>query len=232
MFGVALQFLEQFCGCFVLLFYAATVFKQAGSNLSPNVSSIIIGIIQLCGAYVSTMLVDRAGRKFLICLSAFGISIGLFIFGLHSYLSTNSSLDLTLFSWVPLVSFSFVLFIANFGVLTLPFLVMSEVTPPNVRPNYGLLLLLLKLLMINLTNLLIFIFIQIRSYVYTFCLMLSWIFAFIISKYLDSTIELLGISGVMLIFSINSFCGAVFVLAFVPETKGKSFAEILQMLEK
>ena len=134
MFGVALQFLEQFCGCFVLLFYAATVFKQAGSNLSPNVSSIIIGIIQLCGAYVSTMLVDRAGRKFLICLSAFGISIGLFIFGLHSYLSTSSSLDLTLFSWVPLVSFSFVLFIANFGVLTLPFLVMSEVTPPNVRP--------------------------------------------------------------------------------------------------
>lgn len=133
MFGVALQYLEQFCGCFVLLFYAATVFKQAGSNLSPNVSSIIIGIIQLCGAYVSTMLVDRAGRKFLICLSAFGISIGLFIFGLHSYLSTSSSLDLTLFSWVPLVSFSFVLFIANFGVLTLPFLVMSEVTPPNVR---------------------------------------------------------------------------------------------------
>lgn len=135
MFGVALQFLEQFCGCFVLLFYAATVFKQAGSNLSPNVSSIIIGIIQLCGAYVSTMLVDRAGRKFLICLSAFGISIGLLTFALHSYLSTNSSLNLTLFSWVPLVSFSFVLFIANFGVLTLPFLVMSEVTPPNVRTN-------------------------------------------------------------------------------------------------
>ena len=67
---------------------------------------------------------------------------------------------------------------------------------------------------------------------YTFCLMLSWVFAFIISKYLDSTIELLGISGVMFIFSINSFCGAVFVMFCVPETKGKSFADIMQMLEK
>jgi len=44
-------------------------------------------------------------------------------------------------------------------------------------------------------------------------------------------IELLGIGGVMLIFSINSLMGGLFVALFVPETRGKSFAEILEELE-
>jgi hypothetical protein len=45
-------------------------------------------------------------------------------------------------------------------------------------------------------------------------------------------IELLGISGLMFIFSINSLMGALFVMWYVPETKEKSFQDILQTLEK
>lgn len=67
---------------------------------------------------------------------------------------------------------------------------------------------------------------------YTFCLCLSWVFAFIILKYLESMIELLGISGLMLIFSINSLLGGLFVMLYVPETKGKSFQDILLALEQ
>lgn len=51
-------------------------------------------------------------------------------------------------------------------------------------------------------------------------------------KYLEQLIDLLGISGLMLIFSINSLLGGVFVRWFVPETKEKSFQEILQTLEQ
>lgn len=132
--GVGLMFLEQFSGVFALLFFVSTVFEYSGSSLSPNESSIIVGVIQLIGAYCSTMFVDRAGRRFLISTSAFGISCGMFVFALYSYLNGLGCVAAYL-NWIPLVSFSFVLWVANLGVLTLPFLVMSElmITLPAVR---------------------------------------------------------------------------------------------------
>ncbi|CAO1385949.1 unnamed protein product [Diamesa tonsa] len=200
--GMALMFVDIFSGVYAMINYMSTIFAESGSTLSPNVSAMIVAIVQIAGCYCSTLLVDRAGRKVLMAGSSSAVALGLVIFGIFIKLK-KYGYDLSAYDWIPLVSFSFVIFIGNFGIISLPFLVMSEVTPQKIR-----------------------------SYVYTFCLMLSWIFAFIISKYLESTIELLGISGVMFIFSINSFCGAVFVLVCVPETKGKSFADILQMLEK
>jgi hypothetical protein len=127
------MFLEQFSGVFALLFFVSTIFKYSGSSVSPNESSIIVGVIQLIGAYCSTMFVDKAGRRFLISTSAFGISLGMFVFSLYSYLNGLGHVASYL-NWIPLVSFSFVLWIANVGVLTLPFLLMSElmITLPNV----------------------------------------------------------------------------------------------------
>jgi hypothetical protein len=132
--GSMLQFLEQFSGLFGLLFFVSTIFKYSGSNFSPNASSIIVGVIQLVGCYCSTLLVDKAGRKILIGTSSFGISAGMFVFASYSYLD-KLGYDLSMFNWVPLVSFSFTLFIANLGVLTLPFLVTSEliITLPKVN---------------------------------------------------------------------------------------------------
>lgn len=132
-----LQFLEQFSGLFGLLFFVSTIFKYSGSSLSPNASSIIVGIIQLVGCYCSTLLVDRAGRKILIGTSSFGISLGMFVFAAYSFMD-KLGYDLSLFKWVPLASFSFTLFIANLGVLTLPFLVTSEliITLPKVWNDF------------------------------------------------------------------------------------------------
>lgn len=131
------MFLEQFSGVFAMLFFASTIFQHSGSSISANGSSIIAGVIQLIGAYCSTMLVDKAGRRVLISTSALGISCGLFIFALYSYLNGHGYVTNSL-NWIPLVSFSFVLFIANLGVLTLPFLVMSElmITLPKVSTSF------------------------------------------------------------------------------------------------
>lgn len=128
-----LQFLEQFSGLFGLLFFVSTIFEYSGSSISPNASSIIVGVIQIVGCYCSMLLVDRAGRKILISTSAFGISIGMFVFASYSYLN-SLGYDLTSFNWIPLASFSFTLWIANLGVLSLPFLVTTEliITLPNV----------------------------------------------------------------------------------------------------
>lgn len=55
--------LNQFCGCFAMLNYTASIFAEAGSDLTPNMSAIVVGAIELLGSYISTVLVDKAGRK-------------------------------------------------------------------------------------------------------------------------------------------------------------------------
>lgn len=55
--------IHDFCGAFTLVNYTAKIFVDSGSDLPPNESAIIVGVIQLIGTYVSTILVDRTGRK-------------------------------------------------------------------------------------------------------------------------------------------------------------------------
>lgn len=61
--GMFLMFLNQFSGTLAIMTYTADIFKSSGSHLSPNESSVIVAVIQLVGVYVSTLCVDRFGRK-------------------------------------------------------------------------------------------------------------------------------------------------------------------------
>lgn len=65
--GTVLAALNQLSGVFAMLNYTASIFEDAGSNMTPNLSAIVVGVIQLFGSYMSTVLVDRAGRKVFIC---------------------------------------------------------------------------------------------------------------------------------------------------------------------
>ena len=132
-YGVALMALNQFCGCFPMMNYTATIFAESGSNLPPNVSSVVTGVLQIIGAIICTFLVEKAGRKYLFAVSAFGIAFGLGVMSLYTFLDLNG-FDLEKFSWVPLVSFSFVMCIYNLGVNTLPFLYLSEIVQTKFKP--------------------------------------------------------------------------------------------------
>lgn len=90
------------------------IFDEAGSSMSPNVSAIIVGSIQVFGVYCSTIFVDRAGRKFLMVSSAFGCALGLMMFAAYDF-SKHIGVDVSKYGWIPLASFSFVIFTANLG---------------------------------------------------------------------------------------------------------------------
>lgn len=62
--------------------------------------------------------------------------LGLIVLGIYMMLK---SLDYSVeaFRWLPIVSFSFTLLIANFALLTIPVLVISEIMPETVK-DFGL----------------------------------------------------------------------------------------------
>jgi len=128
-YSVCLMAFSQLCGCFALINFTATIFKDAGSNLSPNSSAIIIGGIQLLGSFVPLLFVDRLGRKFMLAISAAGTSFGLCILGTYAMVEQRAN---SIFNWIPLAAFSFIILTANFGILTIPYLYISEISHPKV----------------------------------------------------------------------------------------------------
>lgn len=71
-------------GVFTMVSYASVIFSKAGSSLSPGMSSIIVAAIQMLGAYVSSLLIERLGRKvrngFIFCFKLFQMNFLVFIF--------------------------------------------------------------------------------------------------------------------------------------------------------
>lgn len=50
-------------GEFAMISYAGVIFSKCSSFFSPGISSIIVTFIQLIGTYVSSLFIDRVGRK-------------------------------------------------------------------------------------------------------------------------------------------------------------------------
>uniref|UniRef100_A0A182RJE2 Major facilitator superfamily (MFS) profile domain-containing protein n=1 Tax=Anopheles funestus TaxID=62324 RepID=A0A182RJE2_ANOFN len=201
---VTLMALNQFCGCFYMMNYAQSVFAESGSVLSvpASLSVIVVGLIQLIGCYVCTLLVDRIGRKILLLISSVGLTLGQSVFAVYCY-GQQMGYDLTAFGWLPLVCFSVIVFIGTVGLGTMPFVVLAEIMPQ-----------------------------QIKGFATTFCMALNWTFAFIALKYFSTLSILLGMYGILMFFAICSLIGTLFVLLCMPETKGKTFQEIQYMMEK
>lgn len=139
--------------------------------------------------------------QFLFVVSAVGSGIGLSTLGVYMMLK-SWNYDVEFLNWLPVASFSFVIFIASWAVLTLPFLVISEVMPENLK-DFGV----------------------------SFCMSLLWLCAFATIKCLPLLIEVLGFHGNMFLFGGFCFCSALFITMVMPETKGKSYEQIMNSLQ-
>ncbi|XP_034119712.1 facilitated trehalose transporter Tret1 [Drosophila albomicans] len=198
--GFGLVASNQGCGVFAMLNYTAIIFAQSGCSMEPTVAAIIVGVIQVVGSYVATLLVERAGRKMLLLISAVGICLSQLVMGAHSYLK-SIEYDTAGFDWVPIVAFAFMLFIAACGLLTVPFLAIAEIMPPKIRSTANMLL-----------------------------MSVLWVLSMIAIKLIPLLMESLGMHGSLFLFASLTLCGTLFIAIFVPETKGKSIETILASL--
>ncbi|ALC39238.1 CG33281, partial [Drosophila busckii] len=198
--GLGLLLSNQGCGCFALLNYTAVIFEASGASMPPTLAAIMVGVIQLLGTYASTLLVERAGRKPLLLISGVGICLSQCAMCAHSYLK-STGYDTSGYDWLPVVAFSFMLFIACWGLLTLPFMVVAEILPPKIRST-GMMMIMSVLWMISMTTI----------------------------KCVPLLIANWGMHGTILMFACLTLCGTLFIAICVPETKGKSVEQILASL--
>ncbi|XP_067009742.1 facilitated trehalose transporter Tret1 [Anabrus simplex] len=199
--GMILCLNQQLCGYFAILNYTVTIFEEAGSDLSPNVSTIIVGVMLVCGTYMSTLLVERAGRKILLLMSDFVMAISIGILGLYFYFKEQGK-DLSSFSWLPLTCLSFFVVFFSIGIFPMSFVILAEIFSPRIREMAA-----------------------------SMGIAETWIVAFVVAKCFPFLGDTLGLYGCYWLFAGVCILGALYIIFQVPETKDRSLESIQEELD-
>lgn len=213
--SVTLIFFHQFSGINVIIFYAAIIFQKAGINNARETALYAVGLLQIVATAISSSLVDLTGRKVLLVLGSIGMAISSTGLGMHFFFTraslciseniTNATdyLDAGTSSCNPqlaplaitsLMAFGFIF---SVGWRALPFIVMSELFPLQLRGLLG---------GIGMCSL--------------------WFYAGIVTGFYQDYEATVQPYTAWWSFALISFIGAFFVLICIPETKGKSLEEI------
>ncbi|XP_025833081.1 facilitated trehalose transporter Tret1-like [Agrilus planipennis] len=200
---ICIKLILHFCGNDVIKSYMQTIINATGSSLSSRNASVIFGIVNFIGALASGQVVDRFGRRPLLIVSCLLCSVSMFCLGLYFYLQDVTSYNVDIISWLPVTSLMlFEVFVA-IGILSLNFMIASELYPINI-----------KAVAVSTVTL------------------LSQTLGFGVQFAFQPLNEILGEYTCLWFFSICCFLGFLFALFILPETKGKSFDEIQRILNR
>ncbi|XP_060524389.1 facilitated trehalose transporter Tret1-like [Cylas formicarius] len=203
--GVGLVVVTQLTGISALVGFLHSILDSAGSTIPSKYASILVGSVKFLTVFVTSAIIERLGRRFLLMMSCVGMIIALVTMGLFFSLHAgNDSGDVTVyFWWLPTTCLLLYFISFNLGVGPVSLTVMSEIFPSNVRSTASALATTLS---------------------FVAACAITFMFP-IISAYLS-------MASTFCIFSGFCMVGLVFVYFIVPETRGKTLAEIQELLAR
>lgn len=133
-------------------------------------------------------------------VSCFGTALSLVVMGVYMMLKAWG-IHVEVVNWIPLAAYSSATFISAIGIQSLTITVVYEIAPEHIKETYM-----------------------------SFCMTVSWTLSFISTKYLPQFLELLEFHYSMYVFAGVCILSAIYILLYMPETKGKSYEEIMKSL--
>ncbi|ENN70298.1 facilitated trehalose transporter Tret1 [Dendroctonus ponderosae] len=191
---------QQVSGINVVLFFAQTIFQDAGVAMKPELCTIMIGVVQVVFTGLTSGLIDKQGKRLLLMLSAVGMTVAQGGLAYYFYLKDSDS-DVSAFTWLPIACLIGYIITFCLGFGPIPWAVMGEMFPANVKS------------VASMTT-------------GATC----WFLAFLLTKYFSAVVGLIGKAGSFGLFGGCCALAFAFVYKFLPETKGKSLQEIQDML--
>lgn len=201
--------------------YTTMVFKESGSTVDSHRSAIVMIVIQVVSVYISSLLVDHVGRRTLLICSTSGAAMACAGLGIFSYLHHHHE-NLSAFNWVPMFFFSMYVVTTCMGILPLPFIILAEILPADVRIRIYI------FLEFGLSRK--FIVFQIRQIGCTICMLSISVFAFITLKTFPVITVNFGLFTTLWICAGVCVLGLLFAIFILQETKGKNLNAIAKKL--
>eukprot|EP00257_Ricinus_communis_P024507 XP_025011921.1 sugar transporter ERD6-like 5 isoform X2 [Ricinus communis] len=192
--GIGIMLLQQFAGTNAVNFYASSIFESAG--FSADVGTVVMALVKIPMALLGIFLMDRTGRKPLLMTSAMGTCIGCFLTALAFALQ---DLQQRKEYFTPILVFAGIIIYnasSGLGLAGIPWLIMSEIFPINMKGSAGSL--------VSLVN---------------------WLSSWIVAYFFNFLMEWSS-AGTFFIFFGTSCLTVAFVAKLIPETKGRTLEEI------
>ncbi|XP_031764049.2 facilitated trehalose transporter Tret1-like [Galleria mellonella] len=199
--SLTLAILSQCSGYNSVSFYLLTVLESTETSISPGIASAVVGGIQLFGACITACIVDKFGRKMILFSSFIGIALGMC--GLGTFFKIKETQEIHgILNFLPIISIIFVIFSFIAGPASILFTLAAELFD---RPA--------------------------KTVGTSIAILVNMLFMFLAIKYSGIITSYVGVVWSYWMYSCISMLSCLFVIIFIPETKGKSFAEIQDKLK-
>lgn len=193
-------FFQQFTGTFVVIFYAINIVEEAGVKIDAYLAIVLIALTRLIGSFIVSFGSKYYGRRPPSIFSGAGMTICMILLSGYLFLSDRKVISadtVDSINWLPMFLLIVYFFTATIGFLTLPFAIAPEVYPVKVRGvATGL----------------------------TVCL--AYLFNFVVVKLYPAMNSQMRNYGIFFFYGAMSLVGTLFIIFFLPETKGKTLQEI------
>lgn len=199
--SLGLMFFQQMSGINAVIFFTGSIFEATGSSIDSGIATIIVGVMQVVAVFVSTLIVDKLGRRLLLLPSIIVMALCTGILGGYFYAKSIDEASVANIGIVPIVAMCVFIVLFSLGFGPIPWMMMGELFANDIKSVAG-------------------------SAAGTF----NWLLAFLVTSTFKSLVDTFGDGPTFWIFSAFCIVGIVFTLIFVPETKGKSLEEIQLML--
>ncbi|KAK9887172.1 hypothetical protein WA026_020626 [Henosepilachna vigintioctopunctata] len=196
----SLMLFQQFCGINAVILYSANIFSTAGVKLNDDICTIILGLTQVIATLFSSFMVDKLGRRVLMISSTLMVGLSTIALAVYYTLKDRFLIDKTIMdhlNLIPIISLGCFIIMFSIGLGPLPWIIGSEIFPPEVK-----------------------------SMACSGAGTLNMFSAFLITKFFLDVSQNIGDDCSFYIFSLFSLMGTIFTYFVLPETKGKSIEDI------
>lgn len=207
MISCGLIIAQQGSGMNVIVMNMQPMFEASAGNLSPYYSALLVVIVQAIASLVCPLMVDKTGRRPLLLISSAGVIVSLLCLTGYMWALASAAEDPDekeqVTKWGALCQGSLIFYFLTYcvGYGPIPWVVMGEISKGDVR-----------------------------AAICTIAVLLVWFCTFLMAVGWYYLRSYFGYHAIFFVFAVISCLCFTFILFCVPETKGKTFHEIHEIL--
>lgn len=191
-------FIQQFSGVMVFVFYAIHITIDVHIPMNFHLAIILIAITRVITSILVSLINEKIGKRVTTIISGIGVTLTLYGLAIMvGVFGATSEKVLLINQWISTLFLITYMVFSTIGFLTVPFGMVAELFPLEVRG-----------IMVGLT--------VATAYIYTFLAVKSYLILRIkLTKY-----------AIFIIYGTVALFGTIFLGVFLPETRNKTFEQI------